>query len=134
MVAAPRPPLAATRLLFDGFDVFLGVVLFPHVVVTVPSGHVGVLWRRFGNGTVVDPRQLRNEGLRGLLPWNLLYIYDLRLQSMTDTYNAISSDGVSLTATMNVRFRGSSAMLCPYCIKRWDRIMCSCSFDLVSAV
>ena len=24
---------------------------------------------------------------------------------MTDTYNAISSDGVSLTATMNVRFR-----------------------------
>src|SRR5215510_2071306 len=84
---------------------FVGVVLFPHVVVTVPSGHVGVLWRRFGNGTVLDPRQLRNEGLRGLLPWNLLYIYDLRLQSMTDTYNAISSDGVSLTATMNVRFR-----------------------------
>src|SRR5262245_14993434 len=84
---------------------FVGVVLFPHVVVTVPSGHVGVLWRRFGNGTVLDPRQLRNEGLRGLLPWNLLFIYDLRLQSMTDTYNAISSDGVSLTATMNVRFR-----------------------------
>src|SRR5262245_51031876 len=84
---------------------FVGVVLFPHVVVTVPSGHVGVLWRRFNNGTVLDPRQLRNEGLRGLLPWNLLYIYDLRLQSMTDTYNAISSDGVSLTATMNVRFR-----------------------------
>src|SRR5262245_61577793 len=84
---------------------FVGVVLFPHVVVTVPSGHVGVLWRRFSNGTVLDPRQLRNEGLRGLLPWNLLYIYDLRLQSMTDTYNAISSDGVSLTATMNVRFR-----------------------------
>src|SRR5262245_29391738 len=57
---------------------FVGVVLFPHVVVTVPSGHVGVLWRRFGNGTVLDSRQLRNEGLRGLLPWNLLYIYDLR--------------------------------------------------------
>ena len=83
---------------------FVGIVLFPHVVTTVPSGHVGVLWRRFGNGTVVDPRQLRNEGLRGLLPWNLLYVYDLRLQSMTETYNAISSDGVSLTATMNVRF------------------------------
>jgi regulator of protease activity HflC (stomatin/prohibitin superfamily) len=83
----------------------VGVVLFPYVVVTVPSGQVGVLWRRFGNGTVVDPRQLRNEGLRGLLPWNQLFLYDLRLQSMTETYNAISSDGVSLTATMNVRFR-----------------------------
>ena len=83
----------------------VAVVLFPHVVVTVPSGYVGVLWKRFGNGTVIDPRQLRGEGLRLLLPWNQLFLYDLRLQSMTETYNAISSDGVSLTATMNVRFR-----------------------------
>ena len=83
----------------------VAVVLFPHVVVTVPSGHVGVLWKRFGNGTVLDPRQLRGEGLRFLLPWNQLFLYDLRLQSMTETYNAISADGVSLSATMNVRFR-----------------------------
>jgi len=83
----------------------LAVVLLPYVVVTVPSGYVGVLWKRFGNGTVLDPRQLRGEGLRFLLPWNQLFLYDLRLQSMTETYNAISRDGVSLSATMNVRFR-----------------------------
>ena len=81
------------------------VVLFPYMAVTVPSGHVGVLWKRFGGGTVLDPRQLRDEGLHLILPWNELYIYELRLQSITQTYNAISSDGVSLTATMNVRFR-----------------------------
>jgi regulator of protease activity HflC (stomatin/prohibitin superfamily) len=81
------------------------VVLFPHFAVTVPSGHVGLLWKRFGYGTVLDPRQLRNEGLRFVFPWNILFIYDLRLQSVTETYNAISSDGVSLTATVNVRFR-----------------------------
>ncbi len=83
----------------------LAVVLYPHFAVTVPSGHVGVLWKRFGGGTVLDPRQLRDEGLHLILPWNELFIYDLRLQSITQTYNAISSDGVSLTATMNVRFR-----------------------------
>jgi regulator of protease activity HflC (stomatin/prohibitin superfamily) len=83
----------------------VGVVLFPHLAVTVPSGHVGVLWKRFGGGTVLDPRQLRDEGLRFILPWNELFIYDLRLQSITQNYNAISSDGVSLNATMNVRFR-----------------------------
>jgi regulator of protease activity HflC (stomatin/prohibitin superfamily) len=81
------------------------VVLFPHFAVTVPSGHVGLLWKRFGFGTVLDPRQLRDEGLRFVLPWNKLFIYDLRLQSVTETYNAISSDGVSLTATVNIRFR-----------------------------
>ena len=83
----------------------VAVVLFPHAAVTVPSGHVGVLWKRFGGGTVLDPRQIKDEGLHLIWPWNELFLYDLRLQSVTETYNAISSDGVSLIATMNIRFR-----------------------------
>jgi regulator of protease activity HflC (stomatin/prohibitin superfamily) len=83
----------------------VAVVLFPYAAVTVPSGHVGVLWKRFGSGTVLDPRQIRDEGLHLIWPWNELFLYDLRLQSITETYNAISSDGVSLTSTMNIRFR-----------------------------
>jgi regulator of protease activity HflC (stomatin/prohibitin superfamily) len=81
------------------------VALAPHVVVTVPSGHAGVLWKRFGHGTVRDPRQLRGEGLHLLLPWDKLFLYDLRVQSLTDAYNAISKDGVNLNATLNIRFR-----------------------------
>src|SRR6185436_5305669 len=83
----------------------IGVVLFPYVAITVPSGHVGVLWKRFGGGTVLDPRQLKDEGLHLVWPWNEVFLYDLRLQSITDTYNAISSDGVSLNATLIIRFR-----------------------------
>jgi prohibitin 2 len=83
----------------------IGVILAPYVLVTVPSGYVGVLWKRFGGGTVLDPRQLRNEGMRFVLPWNTLFLYDLRLQSATETYNAISRDGISLTASINIRFR-----------------------------
>jgi regulator of protease activity HflC (stomatin/prohibitin superfamily) len=83
----------------------VAVVLYPHVVVTVPSGHVGVLWKRFAGGTVLDPRRLRDEGLHLIWPWDQLFLYDLRLQSFLESYNAISSDGVSLTATVNVRFR-----------------------------
>ena len=83
----------------------VAIVLFPHVAVTVPSGHVGVLWKRFGGGTVLDPRQLKDEGLHLIWPWDELFMYDLRLQSITETYNAISSDGVNLTASVNARFR-----------------------------
>ena len=83
----------------------VAVVLYPHMVITVPSGNVGVLWKRFGGGTVLDPRLLKNEGFNLILPWNVVFLYDLRLQSFTESYNAISSDGVSLTATVNVRFR-----------------------------
>lgn len=94
----------------------IAAVLYPHMVITVPSGHVGVLWKRFSGpgiycwcilarGTVLNPQELREEGLHLIWPWDKLFIYDLRLQSNTETFNAISSEGVSLTATMNIRFQ-----------------------------
>ena len=83
----------------------VAIVLYPHMAITVPSGYVGVLWKRFGGGTVLDPRRLKNEGFNLILPWNEVFLYDLRLQSFTESYNAISSDGVSLTAAVNIRYR-----------------------------
>jgi regulator of protease activity HflC (stomatin/prohibitin superfamily) len=95
-------PIAVTYLMVA---TLAGVVLAPYVLVTVPSGFVGVLWKRFGGGTVLDPRQLKDEGMRFILPWNKLFLYDLRLQSATETYNAISRDGISLSASINIRYR-----------------------------
>lgn len=92
------------------------IVLWPYVVITVPSGRVGVLWKRFngfdvycwcfvGRGTILDPRELREEGLHIIAPWDRLFLYDLRLQSHSETINAISKDGVSVTAQINVRYQ-----------------------------
>lgn len=92
------------------------LILWPYMVVTVPSGYVGVLWKRLngidpycwcfvGRGTVIDPKQLREEGLHIIAPWDKLFLYNLRLQSMTLKVNAISKDGVSVTAQINVRFQ-----------------------------
>jgi prohibitin 2 len=92
------------------------VILWPYVVITVPSGQVGVLWKRFngldlycwcwvGRGTVLDPRELREEGLHIIWPWDKLYLYNLRLQSTTQTYNAISKDGVNVKAQISVRYQ-----------------------------
>ena len=94
----------------------VAAVLYPYMVITVPSGHVGVLWKRFngfgfycwcwvGRGTVLNPEELRSEGLHLIWPWNRLFIYDLRLQNATETYNAISKEGVSLSANINIRFQ-----------------------------
>ena len=80
-------------------------LIAPNVIVTVPTGHVGILWKRFRGGTQVDPRLLKDEGMRVLLPWDKLFLYDLRLQTHDDTYNAISKDGVDLKTTINIRFR-----------------------------
>ena len=106
------PGLSVTLLT----TLFLIVVLWPYVVITVPSGQVGVLWYRLlgfevycwcfvGRGTVLDPRELKEEGLHLMAPWNRLFLYELRLQSSTQTYNAISKDGVSVTVQISVRFQ-----------------------------
>jgi regulator of protease activity HflC (stomatin/prohibitin superfamily) len=114
-----KPPTSRTRLAWWRFverrlpmlviyllvATLVGVILAPFMLVTVPSGYVGVLWKRFGGGTVLNPSLLKNEGMRITLPWNRVFLYDLRLQSATETYNAISRDGISLTATINIRFR-----------------------------
>lgn len=96
---------------------FLAVtVLWRFVVITVPAGHVGVLWKRFntfdlycwcfaGRGTMVNPQQLRGEGLHLIWPWDRLFLYNLRLQSDAQTYNAISKDGVNVAAQINIRFQ-----------------------------
>lgn len=94
----------------------IAVVLWPYVIITVPSGSVGVLWKRFngldlycwcwvGRGTVLDPRELREEGLHIIWPWDKLYLYNLRLQSTTQTFNAISKDGVNVKAQISVRYQ-----------------------------
>ena len=94
----------------------VATVLFPYAVITVPSGMVGVLWKRFngydmycwcfvGRGTILEPRELRDEGLHLVWPWDKLFIYNLRLQSTTQTYNAITKDGVSVTVQINIRYQ-----------------------------
>ena len=94
----------------------IAIVLYPYVVITVPSGQVGVLWKRFngidaycwcfvGRGTILDPKQLRNEGLHIVWPWDTLFLYDLRLHSSSQIFNAISKDGVSVVAQISIRFQ-----------------------------
>jgi len=96
--------------------VFSATLLYPYIIITVPSGAVGVLWKRFngydlycwcfvGRGTVLDPSELRDEGLHIVWPWDKLYLYNLRLQSSVQSYNAITKDGVSVTAQINTRFQ-----------------------------
>jgi regulator of protease activity HflC (stomatin/prohibitin superfamily) len=94
----------------------IGFVLYPYMVITVPAGQVGVLWKRItgpgiycwcilSRGTVLNPLELREEGLHIIWPWDKLFLYDLRLQAQNEKFNAISSDGVSVTAEINIRYQ-----------------------------
>ena len=84
--------------------VLLGLLaIAPSMVVTVPAGHVGVLWMRFFGGTRTD--YVLGEGLHLILPWNVVNFYDARLRSDTRSYEAVSANGLSITVEVSLRYR-----------------------------
>lgn len=83
--------------------VLLLIFLLPSMVITIPAGRLGVLWKRFGGGTVTD--RVYPEGTMIILPWDVMSIYDARLQSVDKEFHVLSSDGLQLTITLAWRFR-----------------------------
>jgi prohibitin 2 len=83
------------------FVVVAGIV--PFSVFTVRSGDVAAIWSRFGGGTVTDRVYL--EGTHLKWPWNLVYFYNARTQEDTADYNALSSDGINVTAQVSFLYK-----------------------------
>ena len=58
-----------------------GLLLVAKSIVTIGSGEAGVEYRLFGGGVVTDEPPL-DEGLRFILPWNSVFIYEVRQQEV----------------------------------------------------
>jgi prohibitin 1 len=78
------------------------VFLLPRMLYSIPAGHVGVHWKRFGGGTATD--YVFPEGIRFVLPWDRLYIYDARLQQVSREVKVLSSDGLQIAVDLAWRF------------------------------
>lgn len=76
--------------------------LWERVVITVPSGHHGVMFRRFDGGTQID--QIWAEGQHIVPPWDTLYIYETRVQEKTNTFPVLTRDGLEVGMTISVRY------------------------------
>ena len=96
--------------LFNDDLVISGVILLlliafmlPAMVVTIPAGHLGVKWKRFGGGTVLD--DTIGEGASLILPWDKVFVYDARLQMVDREFEVLSSDGLKLQVNLSWRYR-----------------------------
>lgn len=75
------------------------VFLMPYMIYSVPPGSVGVEWKRFMGGTVTD--KVYPEGTRFILPWDKLYLYDVRIQSGENLVSALSADGLKVEVDLS---------------------------------
>ena len=81
---------------------FFVILFFNRIVISIYPGQLGILWRRLGGGTQIDT--VYREGLHIILPINKMYIYNVRKQQFTDTINALTVDGLTVTVRYSVRY------------------------------
>jgi regulator of protease activity HflC (stomatin/prohibitin superfamily) len=81
---------------------FLIIYFAESMFITIPAGRVGVLWERFGGGTVLN--RTLGEGFHVIMPWNKIYIYDIRVQLRDQTLDVLSVDGLNLKIDVAYRF------------------------------
>ena len=79
------------------------VFLSPYIFKQVPAGYVGVLYRPWAGGTVMT--SALREGRSFVLPWNRVINYDARVQTYTETFEAITSDDLHIEMEVTYRFR-----------------------------
>lgn len=82
--------------------------LWPQIVITINSGEGGVLYRRF-YGTETD--RVYGEGLRVIFPWDTMYIYDSRIQTVLHDFDVLTSQGLPIHLSLAIRFRPEYDML-----------------------
>lgn len=87
----------------------LAVSFAEFIIVHIPAGHKGVLFKPLTVGTVTDRNW--DEGLAFIFPWNTMYIYDTRIIAGQDTISALTEDGLQVEAEISYRFRPESDSL-----------------------
>jgi len=70
--------------------------------ITIKPGEVGILFKRFGQGTVVD--HVYPEGLNIIFPWNKMYIYDTRVQQNKHNMTVLTKEGLKVNILVSIRY------------------------------
>jgi len=81
---------------------FLFVFFFDRIVISIHPGELGVLWRWLGGGTQIDT--VYREGVHIILPFNRMYVYNVRRQQFSDTIDVLTVDGLTVTVKYSARY------------------------------
>ncbi|WP_353571113.1 prohibitin family protein [Candidatus Albibeggiatoa sp. nov. BB20] len=80
----------------------LVVFLWPRIFITINGGEAGVLYKRFTIGTVTD--YVYPEGLHIIFPWDIMHIYDARVQLVKHQFKVLTNQGLPVYLKIAIRF------------------------------
>ncbi len=90
--------------IFTGIAVFFLFILIISSMVTIETGHKGVVFKTFGKG--IDTTQIPlEEGFHFIAPWNKVYKVDVRQQQLFEQMKMLSSNGLDIQMDATVWFQ-----------------------------
>lgn len=85
------------------FLTVLFLFLWPRILISVHPGELGVLYSRFFGGTILD--RIYQEGLHVIAPWDILYVYDVRILEETQNVDVLTLDGLTVKVQASLRYQ-----------------------------
>jgi len=95
---------------------FLLAFFWNNIVISIHSGHAGVLWSRF-SGTKMN--KVYGEGLHIIWPWDIMYDYTLRYLEHHAELKILTSRGLYVDMDISYRFHPEREDRLPDLHKLW---------------
>ena len=106
----PELPRGFKRyILFGILFMFLFFVMTNTTFLTIDPGEKGVLFKRFGGG--LDKEKVYNQGFQVVMPWNNMYIYDVRTNEAFEPMEVLSKNGLSINIELSYRYSPDPAKI-----------------------
>ncbi|MBZ9650539.1 prohibitin family protein [Psychroflexus montanilacus] len=83
--------------------VVIAIIFISNSTVNINSGEAGVLFKRFGGGVVTDEAPLK-EGFHIVAPWNTVFVYEVRQQTIDESMQVLSSNGLDIKLDATIWF------------------------------
>ncbi len=80
---------------------FLIAFFWNSIVISIYPGQQGVRWSRF-TGTQIN--EISREGLHLIWPWDVMYIYNTRVQTSNSSLKILTTEGLTITVDYAFRF------------------------------
>ncbi|MGO3237577.1 MAG: prohibitin family protein [Psychroflexus halocasei] len=81
--------------------IIIVIIFISNSTVNINSGEAGVLFKRFGGGVVTDEPAL-GEGFHLVAPWNDVFVYEVRQQSIDEKMVVLSSNGLDIKLDVTI--------------------------------
>lgn len=93
-----------TYIIIAVFGIFIvSALLWNTLTYTINTGEKGVIFKRFQGG--LDKDQVYDQGFHVKWPWDIVYVYDVKVKEAVSTMEVLSKNGLTIKAELSYRYK-----------------------------